>query len=188
MGSTSSHLDEMRRLRERCAALEQELDVLRHRQQKRLDIADQVHRSLLPTPIRHDRIWVDMRYVPLEEIGGDYCQVRFPDSATCYITICDIMGHGTASALLATRISSACSVRYPVPDGARRSGAVLAAVHGRAFRAGGAFSNILRRSNRLRPPRDHLERRGASRPVAAEPAGKRAAVDQPKSAAGARSA
>ncbi len=112
MESTCSQTGEIRRLRERCAALERELDSFRHSQKKRLDIADQVHRSLLPTPIRHDRIWVDVRYVPVEEIGGDYCQVRFPDSATCYITICDVMGHGTASALLATRISS--EVRYGI--------------------------------------------------------------------------
>jgi phosphoserine phosphatase RsbU/P len=118
MESTCSQTGEIRRLQERCAALERELDSFRHSQQKRLDIADQVHRSLLPAPIRHDRIWVDVRYVPVEEVGGDYCQVRFPDSATCYITICDVMGHGTGSALLATRISSACAVRHPVSDGA----------------------------------------------------------------------
>ncbi|TVS14837.1 MAG: serine/threonine-protein phosphatase [Planctomycetaceae bacterium] len=112
MESTCSQNGEIRQLRERCAALERELDLFRHSQKTRLDVTSQVHRSLLPKPIRHDRIWIDVRYVPVEEIGGDYCQVRFPDSVTCYITICDVMGHGTASALLATRISS--EVRYGI--------------------------------------------------------------------------
>ncbi len=112
MESTCSQSGEIGRLRERCAELERELESLKQGQQKRLTIAAEVHRSLLPSPIRHDRIWVDVRYVPVEEVGGDYCQVRFPDSATCYITICDVMGHGTGSALLATRVSS--EVRYGI--------------------------------------------------------------------------
>jgi sigma-B regulation protein RsbU (phosphoserine phosphatase) len=99
-------------LRRRCADLERELERLRRSQQARLTIAAEAHRSLLPKPVRHDRIWVDVRYIPVEDIGGDYCQVRFPDRTTCYITVCDVMGHGIDSALLATRISS--EVRYGI--------------------------------------------------------------------------
>lgn len=112
MSSTCLENAETIRLRERCAELQRELESLKQNHQKRLTIAAEVHRSLLPDPIRHERIWIDVRYVPVEEIGGDYCQVRFPDRATCYITICDVMGHGTGSALLATRISS--EVRYGI--------------------------------------------------------------------------
>ena len=81
-------------LRRRCADLEQELETLRRSQRERLTIAADIHQSLLPTPVRDERIWVDVRYVPIEDVGGDYCQVRFPDRATCYITLCDIVGHG----------------------------------------------------------------------------------------------
>jgi len=98
--SQETQLDVLRR---RCAELEKELEHLRLKQQTRLTIAADVHRSLLPGPVRHDRIWIDVRYVPIEEVGGDYCQVRFPDRATCYVTMCDVMGHGVGSALLAIR-------------------------------------------------------------------------------------
>ncbi len=93
-------------LRQRCAALEAELERLRHRDRRQLAVAETVHRSLLPAPIRHERIWIDVRYMPVANVGGDYCQVRFPDAHTCYITILDVTGHGVGAALLATRISS----------------------------------------------------------------------------------
>jgi len=98
--------------RRRCAELERQLEALQARQDSRLSVAADVHRSLLPKPVRHDRIWVDIRYQPVEDVGGDYCQVRFPDENTCYITMSDVTGHGTASALLATRISS--EVRFHI--------------------------------------------------------------------------
>jgi serine phosphatase RsbU (regulator of sigma subunit) len=112
MESTLSHETQIDALQRRCAELESELEYLRLKHQTRLTIATDVHRSLLPGPVRHDRIWIDVRYVPIEEVGGDYCQVRFPDRATCYVTMCDVMGHGVGSALLATRISS--EVRYGI--------------------------------------------------------------------------
>jgi len=98
--------EELELLRKRCAALEDELESRRLAQKQRLRIAADVHRSLLPGPVRHDRIWIDVRYNPIEEVGGDYCQVRFPDRNTCYITMSDVMGHGVGAALLATRVSS----------------------------------------------------------------------------------
>lgn len=106
---------ELDRLRRRCGELERELEILRIKQQARIAIAADAHQSLLPGPVRHDRIWVDLRYVPIEEVGGDYCQVRFPDPGTCYITMCDVMGHGVGPALLATRVSS--EVRYGITYG-----------------------------------------------------------------------
>lgn len=115
MESTLSHETQIDALQRRCAELERELEHLRLKQQTRLTIAADVHRSLLPAPIQHDRIWIDVRYVPIEEVGGDYCQVRFPDGATCYVTMCDVMGHGVGAAILATRISS--EVRYGIGYG-----------------------------------------------------------------------
>lgn len=106
---------ELDRLRRRCGELEQELEILRMKQRARIAIAADAHQSLLPGPVRHDRIWVDARYVPIEEVGGDYCQVRFSDQATCYITMCDVMGHGVGAAILATRVSS--EVRYGITYG-----------------------------------------------------------------------
>jgi serine phosphatase RsbU (regulator of sigma subunit) len=78
---------------------------LLHQQHK---VAAQVHRSLLPTPLRHLRIDIDVRFLPAEPLGSDYYQVRIPhdDPTACYITMCHVDGQGIAPALLASRISS----------------------------------------------------------------------------------
>ena len=73
---------------------------------RQLAVAELVHASLLPKPIKHDRIHIDVRYLPIDQVGGDYCQVYFPDDRTCYITMCDVTGHGIPASLLATRVSS----------------------------------------------------------------------------------
>ena len=115
MTATILQETELDTLRRRCGELERELETLRMKQRARLTIAADAHQSLLPGPVRRDSIWVDVRYVPIEEVGGDYCQVRFPDPRTCYITMCDVMGHGVGAAILATRVSS--EVRYGITYG-----------------------------------------------------------------------
>ncbi|MEE8451825.1 MAG: PP2C family protein-serine/threonine phosphatase [Thermoguttaceae bacterium] len=103
---------EVERLRLRVEKLQRELQSRRTDAQRRLELAAKVHRSLLPRPVRDRRICVDLRYSPIEEVGGDYCQVRFADPDTLFITICDVTGHGMGPALLATRVSS--EVRYGI--------------------------------------------------------------------------
>jgi sigma-B regulation protein RsbU (phosphoserine phosphatase) len=101
---------DIEQLRRRLAAVEQELDAYRGRLQRQLSLAAEVHRSLLPTPVRDERVLIDVRYVPIDEVGGDYCQVHFPDPEMCYVAMCDVTGHGIGPALLATRVSS--EIRY----------------------------------------------------------------------------
>ncbi|MDA0658573.1 MAG: PP2C family protein-serine/threonine phosphatase [Planctomycetota bacterium] len=96
----------IRQLREEVAAAKQSLATHRREVDLQLGIAAQIHRSLLPKPIRHPRIDVDIRYLPMDAVGGDYCQVRFPDQSNCYITICDVEGHGVGPSLLAAWVSS----------------------------------------------------------------------------------
>ena len=74
--------------------------------QAHLQIANRVHQSLLSQPVRHPRIDIDARSLPMDGVGGDYCQVLFPDESCCYLTMCDVTGHGIGPALLATRVSS----------------------------------------------------------------------------------
>jgi serine phosphatase RsbU (regulator of sigma subunit) len=105
----------MERLHRRIAELERRLDHKRWTLQRQLALAAKVHGSLLPKAVRHERIHVDVRYLPIEEVGGDYCQVIFPDPTTCCITVCDVTGHGIGAGLLATRVSS--EVRYHVLRG-----------------------------------------------------------------------
>jgi len=103
---------EVEQLRLRVAKLQRELRSHRADLQRRLELAATVHRSLLPSPVHDSRVSVDLRYSPIEQVGGDYCQVRFSDRDTLFITICDVTGHGIGPALLATRASS--EVRYGI--------------------------------------------------------------------------
>lgn len=105
--ASASHLHEnVDTLLQRLAALERTLEAAEQRQQWRLDLAARTHRSLLPAAVRHDRILADIRYRPIEEVGGDYCQIRFPDYQTCYVTMYDVTAHGVGATLLATRVHS----------------------------------------------------------------------------------
>lgn len=69
-------------------------------------VAAQVHRSLLPAPVRHPQIDIDVVYLPIDAVSGIYCQVVFPVPSRCYITMCEVRGDGIGAALLATRVSS----------------------------------------------------------------------------------
>ncbi|QDT00744.1 PP2C family protein-serine/threonine phosphatase [Adhaeretor mobilis] len=95
-------------LREELAELRQELSHERHTLNHEKEIAERVHRSLLPIAVRHQSIDVDVRHLSVEPLGNDYCQVRIPqdDPLACYISMCHVEGRGIASALLASRISS----------------------------------------------------------------------------------
>lgn len=112
---STREVDLVGRLRSRIAELEQLIEVEQKRTDEHLQLAAQVHRSLLPSPVRTDRAEVDVRYQPLHGVGGDYCQMLFPSENVCYITMCDVTGHGIAAALLATRVSS--EVRRSVHSG-----------------------------------------------------------------------
>jgi phosphoserine phosphatase RsbU/P len=107
--------DLVERLEHRVAELEQQVAVERTRTREHVRLAEQVHRSLLPLPARTDRAEVDVRYQPLDGVGGDYCQMHFPSESVCYVTLCDVSGHGVGPALLATRVSS--EVRHSVDAG-----------------------------------------------------------------------
>jgi len=112
MGPASHLHEDVDALLLRITELENALEASQLRQQWQLDLAAQIHRSLLPTPVRHERMSVDVRYLPIDEVGGDYSQVRFPDFNTCYVTMCDVTSHGVGAALLATRVNS--EVRHAI--------------------------------------------------------------------------
>ena len=112
MHETTTTDQRIEQLQQELAQISRELEARRKGLARQLEVAQSIHRSLLPQPIRDGRISVDVRYIPIEEVGGDYCQVRFSDRDTCYITMCDVTGHGIGPALLATRVSS--EVRYGI--------------------------------------------------------------------------
>lgn len=71
-----------------------------------LRLAKRVHESLLPKPIANEWINVDVKYVPVDRVGGDYCHIATVDSRYIVITLCDVSGHGVAAALMASRVNS----------------------------------------------------------------------------------
>lgn len=97
---------EVLQLRRQLDEARRELATLWQRVRHELTLAGQVHRSLLPHPVRNGPVHVDIRYLPIEQVGGDYCQVAFPVRDACHITISDATGHGIGSALLASCVSS----------------------------------------------------------------------------------
>ncbi len=101
-------MDLVKALREEFVDANEELFNIKRYLTQQHKTAAQVHRSMLPKALRNLRIDVDVRHLPAEPLGSDYCQVRIPhdDPCACYITMCNAECQGLASALLASRISS----------------------------------------------------------------------------------
>jgi sigma-B regulation protein RsbU (phosphoserine phosphatase) len=87
-----------------------------------LELAERVHRSMIPRSQRRGRLEVVCRFKPMHRIGGDYASVFFQTDTHVVASICDVMGHGIAAALLAGRVNSfvlnaAPSARHPCEVG-----------------------------------------------------------------------
>lgn len=106
MGTHESDAALIAELRRQLDEANEALRETKARFRKKLELAAKIHHSMVPSPVRHERIDIDVHYLPIEEVGGDYCQVRFPGDDLCYITMCDVTGHGIGPSLLATRVSS----------------------------------------------------------------------------------
>jgi serine phosphatase RsbU (regulator of sigma subunit) len=70
------------------------------------DLARRIHRSMLPSYFRDERVEVAVRYEEHDILGGDYCSVFKTDDDKLFLCVCDVTGHGVAAALLAARINS----------------------------------------------------------------------------------
>ena len=71
-----------------------------------LELARRIHRTLLPRRIVTKRIDIDVRYHEMNLLGGDYATVYEREPDRFLVCICDVMGHGLAAALLASRVNS----------------------------------------------------------------------------------
>ena len=47
--------------------------------------------------VEREEIDLDVKYRPVDRVGGDYCHVHFPGERECLLTVCDVSGHGVAS-------------------------------------------------------------------------------------------
>ena len=71
-----------------------------------LTIAERVHRSMIPANQRRGNLEIVCEFQPMNGVGGDYASVHFQNDQRVVVGICDVAGHGVASALLATRVNS----------------------------------------------------------------------------------
>ncbi len=70
------------------------------------DLAQRIHRSMLPRDFRDESVEVAVRCEEHDVLGGDYCSLFKTDDDKLFLCICDVTGHGVAAALLAGRINS----------------------------------------------------------------------------------
>jgi PAS domain S-box-containing protein len=68
-----------------------------------LQLAADVQQSLAPKCIQWGKTGVDTYYQPARTIGGDFGLVA-PAADALHVVVCDVSGHGIASALVANRI------------------------------------------------------------------------------------
>ena len=73
---------------------------------RELDLAAQVHLTLIPENIDNARVSIAINYLPFSGVGGDYANYKLLNDGNIIFTICDVTGHGIAAALLVNRLDS----------------------------------------------------------------------------------
>ena len=71
-----------------------------------LDLAAKVHYSFLQKSFSNDSIDIAVKCVPFDRIGGDYSSILPLDDTKLTVCMCDAVGHGIASAFLASRVNT----------------------------------------------------------------------------------
>ncbi|OGX10816.1 MAG: hypothetical protein A2351_00190 [Omnitrophica bacterium RIFOXYB12_FULL_50_7] len=73
---------------------------------KELEMARQVHKSILPKSFANEQVDIAISFLPASYVGGDYAKFYFPTPDKLLIFIMDITGHGVPAALMVNRIHS----------------------------------------------------------------------------------
>ena len=71
---------------------------------KELDLAARVYETLVPKSIETDFFDIDIMYMPVSYMSGDYAKYYFADKDLLIFIICDVTGHGVSAALLVNRM------------------------------------------------------------------------------------
>lgn len=102
--STFVDISEEVRAREALRAAYAQLEERQKEIEQDLRLAARVQQSLAPKPIVWGSIRVDTSYIPARTIGGDFGLVVPFGNEQLNLLVCDVVGHGIGSALLANRI------------------------------------------------------------------------------------
>jgi len=103
---TVTNISEQKRIEER---LRKSNTLLAERQREleaELSIAERVQQSLAPRSLVWNNLAVQAYYSPARTIGGDFGIVLPQSDEFLGVILCDVSGHGVASALMANRIYS----------------------------------------------------------------------------------
>lgn len=88
---------------EQIQKMNRELKERNERMEKELLMAQAVQKSLLSKIVnQYDKIHLHSKYMPADSIGGDLFDMMILDENHAGLFICDVMGHGVASALVMT--------------------------------------------------------------------------------------
>ncbi|MBD3379764.1 MAG: SpoIIE family protein phosphatase [Candidatus Omnitrophica bacterium] len=71
---------------------------------KELQLATNVHRSLIPRPLSTEKLDIFPTYLPAYYMGGDYARYNFIDEGKLIFIMADVTGHGVPAALLVNRL------------------------------------------------------------------------------------
>lgn len=77
-----------------------------------LDLARQIQKSIIPvTPPAVKNMDITMRYIPMEEVGGDFFDFHTFDEYRLGILVADVTGHGIPAAMISTMVKIVSSMQ-----------------------------------------------------------------------------
>ncbi len=82
------------------------LELRQHMFERDLALAKLVQQQFIPKNFDSPSFRAEVRYVPTTSVGGDHAGIFPVSDHVIYVTICDVTGHGIASALAAEVVSS----------------------------------------------------------------------------------
>lgn len=96
-----SDITELKETKERLELANKDLELFHRRITLELDQASKAQQFMLPDHLpSNDRIRFDVRYNPMEQIGGDYYDIIELKNGVYGLLIADVTGHGIPAALL----------------------------------------------------------------------------------------
>jgi sigma-B regulation protein RsbU (phosphoserine phosphatase) len=83
-----------------------EIESKNRQMQKELEFAKRIHKTLVPNSISSEKVDIEVSYLPVYYVGGDYAKFHFLDKDRLIFIISDVTGHGVSAALLVNRLHS----------------------------------------------------------------------------------
>ena len=121
--------EQLTRWNDQLESLNEKLDSVNQRMTRDLDAAAKVQQSLLPSTNECDaRVRLAWKYVPCDELAGDFLNFFPLDDDHLALYVVDVSGHGVASSLLSVTVgrlmtplvSSSSLLVQELPDGTKR--------------------------------------------------------------------